>query len=59
MLEAIVPLTVSEFRLLQSAITTIDNERLVLTGMLSAAEVDEISSLVDDFFAFQAAARTG
>ena len=58
MLEAIVPLTVAEFPLLQAAITEIDNERLVATGQLSAAEVDEMSSLVDDFLAFQAAART-
>jgi hypothetical protein len=58
MLEAIVPLTVAEFGMLQSALTAIDNERLVATGQLSAAEVDEMSSLVDDFFAFQAAART-
>jgi len=58
MLEAIVPLTVAEFRLLQSAITAIDNERLAATGQLSPAEVDEMSSLIDDFFAFQAAART-
>lgn len=58
MLEAIVPLTVAEFRLLQSAISEIDNARLVATGQLSAAEVEKMSSLIDDFFAFQAAART-
>jgi hypothetical protein len=58
MLEAIVPLSVAEFRLLQSAISEIDNARLIASGQLSAAEVEEMSSLVDDFFAFQAAART-
>ena len=58
MLEAIVPLSVAEFRLLQSAVTEIDNQRLIATGQLSAAEVEEMSTLIDDFFAFQEAARS-
>ncbi len=58
MLEPMLPLTIKEFAVLQDAIVKIERMRLVASGEITEEEAKGMSEMVDDFFAFEAAAKT-
>jgi hypothetical protein len=55
-LEALGPMTLAEFRLIADAVREIEVRRLV-DGGLARKEAESVSALMDDFFAFEAAAQ--
>ncbi len=57
LLDGIVPLTVAEFGVLQSAVDVIEHQRLVASGHLTAEEAAWILGISADVFAFDALVR--